>query len=210
VENINDFKEIVEVIKDQGGEAFKYCYQCGLCDTVCPWNRVRNFSMRKLIRQATFGLTEVENEEIWRCTTCGRCPQRCPRGVGILEVGMANRRLATEFDVFPAHVKPIRGVSQSLTSDGNPLNEDQKDRANWTEGLSVKTFEEGMEILYFPCCYLSYDPRLKKVAKATVSILKKAGVDFGILGVQEKCCGESIPPHRIATTPSKTTMPNSR
>ncbi len=192
MENIADFKEIVDVIKEQGGDAFKYCYQCGLCDTVCPWNRVRNFSMRKLIRQATFGLTEVENEEIWRCTTCGRCPQRCPRGVGILEVGIASRRLATEFDVFPAPVKPIRGVTQSLTSDGNPLNEDQKDRANWTEGLSVKTFEEGMEILYFPCCYLSYDPRLNKVAKATVNILKKAGVDFGILGVQEKCCGESI------------------
>ncbi|MBN2317578.1 MAG: (Fe-S)-binding protein [Acidobacteria bacterium] len=192
MENIADFKEIVDIIKEKGGEAFKYCYQCGLCDTVCPWNRVRNFSMRKLIRQATFGLTEVENEEIWRCTTCGRCPQRCPRGVGILEVGVANRRLATEFDVFPASIKPIRGVTQSLISEGNPLNEDQKDRANWTEGLSVKTFEEGMEILYFPCCYLSYDPRLKKVARATVNILNKAGVDFGILGVQEKCCGESI------------------
>jgi Fe-S oxidoreductase len=192
VENIADYKEIVDIIKEKGGEAFKYCYQCGMCDTVCPWNRVRNFSIRRLIRQATFGLTEVENEEIWRCTTCGRCPQRCPRGVGILEVGVANRRLATEFDVFPEHVKPIRGITQSLISDGNPLNEDQKNRANWTEGLSVKTFEEGMEILYFPCCYLSYDPRLKKVAKATVNILNKAGVDFGILGVQEKCCGESI------------------
>jgi len=192
VENIADFKEIVDIIKEKGGEDFKYCYQCGLCDAVCPWNRVRNFSMRKLIRQATFGLTEVENEEIWRCTTCGRCPQRCPRGVGILEVGMASRKLATEFDVFPAHVKPIRGVSQSLASEGNPFNEDQKNRANWTEGLSVKTFEDGMDILYFPCCYLSYDPRLKKVAKATVDILNKAGVDFGILGTQEKCCGESI------------------
>ena len=192
MENIADFKEIVDIIKEKGGEAFKYCYQCGLCDTVCPWNRVRNFSMRKLIRQATFGLTEVENEEIWRCTTCGRCPQRCPRGVGILEVGLANRRLATEFDVFPESIKPVRGITQSLIGEGNPLNEEQKNRAKWAEGLSVKTFEEGMEILYFPCCYLSYDPRLKKVAKATVHILNKAGVDFGILGVQEKCCGESI------------------
>ncbi|MEJ2245795.1 MAG: Fe-S oxidoreductase, partial [Acidobacteriota bacterium] len=39
MENISDFKEIVDVIKEKGGEAFKYCYQCGLCDTVCPWNR---------------------------------------------------------------------------------------------------------------------------------------------------------------------------
>ena len=65
-------------------------------------------------------------------------------------------------------------------------------RADWAEGLSVKTFTEGMEILYFPCCYLSYDPRLKKVAAATARILNKAGVDFGILGAKENCCGESI------------------
>jgi Fe-S oxidoreductase len=49
-----------------------------------------------------------------------------------------------------------------------------------------------MEILYFPGCYLSYDPRLKKVAVATANILNKAGVDFGILGSKENCCGESI------------------
>jgi Fe-S oxidoreductase len=192
VENIADYKEIVDSIKENGGEAFKYCYQCGLCDTVCPWNRVRTFSMRKLIRQATFGLTEIENEEMWRCTTCGRCPQRCPRGVGIIEVGLAARRMATEFGVFPNSVRPVRGISASLTGEGNPLNGERKDRAKWTEGLSVKTFTEGMEILYFPCCYLSYDPRLKKVARATASILSKAGVDFGILGSMENCCGESI------------------
>jgi Fe-S oxidoreductase len=192
VENIADFKEIVDGIKEKGGEAFKYCYQCGLCDTVCPWNKVRAFSMRKLIRQATFGLTEIETEEIWRCTTCGKCPQRCPRGVGIIEVGVASRRFATEFGVFPNSVRPIRGVSSSLTSDGNPLNAERAKRAAWAEGLSVKTFTEGMEILYFPCCYLSYDPRLKKVARATAAILNKAGVDFGILGSLENCCGESI------------------
>jgi Fe-S oxidoreductase len=192
VENIADYKEIADSIKEKGGEAFKYCYQCGLCDTVCPWNRVRAFSMRKLIRQATFGLTEIENEEIWRCTTCGRCPQRCPRGVGIIEVGVASRRMATEFGVFPNSVRPLRGVSASLTGEGNPLNGERKDRANWAEGLTVKTFTEGMEVLYFPCCYLSYDPRLKKVARATATLLNKAGVDFGILGSLENCCGESI------------------
>jgi Fe-S oxidoreductase len=192
VENIADFKEIVDGIKLKGGEAFKYCYQCGMCDTVCPWNRVRNFSMRKLIRQATFGMTEIENDEIWRCTTCGRCPQRCPRGVGIIEVGVASRRFATEFGVFPNSVRPVRGVSSSLTGEGNPLNEERSKRANWTEGLNVKTFSEEMEVLYFPCCYLSYDPRLKKVARTTATLLNKAGVDFGILGPLENCCGESI------------------
>ncbi|MBN2704960.1 MAG: (Fe-S)-binding protein, partial [Deltaproteobacteria bacterium] len=62
----------------------------------------------------------------------------------------------------------------------------------WARGLPVKPFAAGMEILYFVGCYLSYDARLKKVAVATAGILDKAGVDFGILGARESCCGESI------------------
>jgi len=192
VETVTPLKEIIDVIKESGGEAFKLCYQCGLCDTVCPWNRVRTFSMRRIIREATFGLTEIESEEMWRCTTCGNCPRQCPRGVKIIESGVALRRIATEYGVFPTAVRPVRTISASLAGEGNPLNEKRSDRANWAQGLSVKPFAEGMEILYFPGCYLSYDPRLKKVAVATANILKKAGVDFGILGTKENCCGESI------------------
>jgi Fe-S oxidoreductase len=191
-EVVTPSKEIIDVIKENGGDAFSLCYQCGMCDTVCPWNRVRTFSMRKLIRQATFGLTEIENEEMWLCTTCGKCPQQCPRGVKIIECGVSLRRIATEFGVFPPSVKPVRVAAESLVRNGNPLNEAREKRADWAKGLNVKTFTEGMEILYSPGCYLSYDPRLKKVAAATVNILNKAGVDFGILGSQEVCCGESI------------------
>jgi len=192
VETVAPYKEIIDVIRESGGEAFKRCFQCGLCDVVCPWNRVRPFSMRKIIRQATFGLTEIESEDIWRCTTCGRCPQQCPRDVRQIESGVSLRRIATEYGVFPTSVKPVRTASASLIGEGNPLGEERKNRANWAEGLSVQTFTEGMEVLYFPGCYLSYDPRMKKVARATANILNKAGVDFGILGEKENCCGESI------------------
>jgi Fe-S oxidoreductase len=192
VEKLNDYKEIVEVIKESGGDAFKRCYQCGLCDVVCPWNRVRDFSMRRIVREASFGMTEIEGEDIWRCTTCGICPKRCPRDVQQIESGVSLRRVATEFGVFPTSVRPIRGVTASLTSEGNPLNEERTRRADWAEGLSVKPFAEGMELLYFVGCYLSYDPRLRKVAVATATILNKAGVDFGILGTRENCCGESV------------------
>ena len=192
METVADYKEIVDAIKESGGDAFKRCFQCGLCDTVCPWNRVRNFSMRKLVRQATFGFTEIESEEMWLCTTCGRCPQQCPREVNQIESGIALRRVATEYGVFPASVKPIRTAIGSLIGEGNPLGEDREKRADWAKGLSVKTFTEGMEILYFPGCYPCYDPRAKKIATATAKILKSAGVDFGILGAKENCCGESI------------------
>ena len=192
METVAPLQEIIDVIKEAGGDAFKFCYQCGLCDTVCPWNRVRAFSMRKIIREATFGLTDIETEEMWRCTTCGNCPRQCPRGVKIIEAGVSLRRISTEYGVFPTPVSPVKGVAASLLGKGNPLGEDRGKRADWAQGLSVKPFTEGMEILYFPGCYLCYDPRLKKVASATANILNKAGVDFGILGNKENCCGESI------------------
>jgi Fe-S oxidoreductase len=192
METVTPFKEIVDAIKASGGDAFKSCYQCGLCDTVCPWNRVRNFSMRKIVREATFGLTDIESEDIWRCTTCGKCPQVCPRDVRQIESGVALRRIATEYDVFPQAVQPIRRVSASLAAEGNPFGEDRNKRADWVQGLPAKRFTEGMEILYSPGCYLSYDPRGRKIARATVDILEKAGVDYGILGPEESCCGESI------------------
>ncbi len=192
MENVADYKEIIDVIKENGGEAFKLCFQCGLCDTVCPWNRVINFSMRKIVREAAFGFTEIEGEDIWRCTTCGRCPQQCPRDVKQIDSVVALRRIATEYGVFPTSVSPVRAIRASLIAEGNPLTEERKKRADWAEGLSVKTFTEEMEVLYFPGCYLCYDPRLKKVAVATANILNSAGVDFGILGSKENCCGESI------------------
>jgi len=192
VETVTPLAEIVDEIRQAGGEAFKYCYQCGKCDVVCPWNKVRPFSIRKIVWQAALGLPEIELDEIWRCTTCGNCPSRCPRGVEQIDVGVAIRRIATAYDVFPASAGPVRGATSSLLSDGNPLGEDRAGRDAWAKGLSLKPFAEGMEALFFVGCYYSYDPRLQKVARATAGILQKAGVDFGILGSQESCCGESI------------------
>ena len=131
--------------------------------------------MRKIIREATFGLTDIEGEEMWRCTTCGNCPRQCPRGVKIIEAGVSLRRISTEYGVFPTPVSPVRGVSASLLGKGNPLSEDREKRADWAEGLSVKPFTEGMEILYFPGCYLCYDPRLKKVAEPQPISLTRPG-----------------------------------
>ena len=107
MENVADFKEIVDAIKANGGDAFKLCFQCGLCDMVCPWNRVRIFSMRKIVREAAFGMTDIESEDIWRCTTCGRCPQQCPRDVKQIEV---RGRLAQD-------CHGIRSVSHGCPSD---------------------------------------------------------------------------------------------
>jgi Fe-S oxidoreductase len=192
VETITPFIEILDEIKAVGGDAFRLCFQCGMCDAVCPWNNVRNFSIRKVIREAAFGVTQIESDDIWYCTTCGTCPSVCPRGVDQIELGIALRRLASNYDVFAASAAATQAARGSLTADGNPLSEDRAKRADWADGLSVKPFTEETDVLFFGCCYMSYDPRMNKVAKATAAILNKAGVDYGVLGTQESCCGESI------------------
>jgi len=192
METVAPFKEIVEEIRKAGGEAFRFCYQCGKCDVVCPWNRVTEFSIRKIVWQAALGLSEIELDDIWRCTTCGNCPAKCPRGVEQIEVGVAIRRIATQYGVLPGRASGLGATSASLASHGNPLGEERNARDAWASGLGVKPFAEGMELLYFVGCYLSYDPRNRKVAVATARILERAGVDFGILGSRESCCGESI------------------
>lgn len=192
METVAPFIEVIDEIKDAGGEIVKMCFQCGLCDAVCPWNRVRDFSMRRLIREAAFGLSEVEGEDIWRCTTCGTCPAQCPRGVKQIDVSVSLRRVAAEYELFPTSVRSARTARASIISEGNPLQGERAKRADWAQGLPVKPYEEGMEVLYFVGCYLSYDPRMKKVAAATANILNAAGVEFGILGDKESCCGESI------------------
>jgi Fe-S oxidoreductase len=192
VETVAPFAEIIDAVRQAGGEASRFCYQCGRCDTVCPWNRVRNFSIRRIVREANLGLSEIGLDDIWRCTTCGMCPSQCPRGVGQVDVSVAVRRIATSYGEFPGSARKVRAAGTSLANEGNPLAQPRNRRDAWASGLGVKPFTEGMELLYFVGCYGSFDPRMRKVSAAIAKILQRAGVTFGILGNDENCCGESI------------------
>lgn len=189
---LTPFKMVIDGLKEAGGDAAKLCYQCGKCDTVCPWNRVRTFFLRRMVNQAKYGVVPFESEDLWLCASCGQCVERCPRGVEIIDVMRAMRRLLVPDGVVPASIPNLRSVMTSIASVGNPWGQEPMDRANWAKDLDIREFSEGMEFLYFPCCYPSYDPRLKKVSQATATLLKHAEVDFGILGPKENCCGESV------------------
>ncbi len=188
---VTPLKEVVDIINEEGGEILKLCYQCGTCTAVCPWNKVRNFIVRRIMHQGQLGLIDFEDEDVWLCATCNNCVKRCPRGVEIIDVMRALRRAVTELGIAKVP-DSLRITIKNISAVGNPLGEPEDKRTSWTQDLDVKLHTEGTEILYFPCCIPEYDPSVQRVARATANILKKAGVDFGILGNQANCCGESV------------------
>ncbi len=185
------YQDAIDIIKEEGGEISKLCYQCGTCTATCPWNLVRSFLVRKTMHQAQLGLPDFESEDMWLCVTCNWCVDRCPRGVGIIDVWRSFRRAIVEMGIGGTP-DSLRITAKNISGVGNPQGEAREKRTDWMKDLNVPTFTKGMDVLYFGCCYNAYDPKLTRVAKATVKIMQKAGVKFGTLGNEQSCCGESI------------------
>ncbi|MCL0103932.1 (Fe-S)-binding protein [Dehalococcoidia bacterium] len=191
METLTPFKEAVDVVLEAGGEPLRTCYQCGLCSGTCPWNLVRSFIVRRIIHQAQLGLVDFESEEVWQCATCGACVKRCPRGVEIIDIMRALRKVIAEMGV--AKVPDSLRISvKNISSLGNPQGEAPEKRGDWAKDRDIKIFSEGTELLYLSCCVPAYDGKIRRIALATTDILNKAGIDFGILGENESCCGESV------------------
>jgi len=171
------------------------CFQCGTCRAVCPYARittdVNSLSARRMLHEAQLGLTDFGSEQIWTCTTCDTCVDQCPRGVEIIDFMRSLRRVEIELGAGKIP-DSLRRAMTSLASAGNPFGEGREKRGDWAERLAVKPFTKDMELLYFPGCFPAYDARARKVAQAIAGILEKAGVDFGVLGSREDCCGESV------------------
>jgi Fe-S oxidoreductase len=191
MEVLSPYKEATDVILEAGGEPVELCYQCGLCTGVCPWNTVRSFLVRRMMREAQLGATNFGSEDVWTCVTCRACVQRCPRGVEIIDVMRAIRRAVASLGlgVVP---DALRISAKNITGVGNPLGETPEKRNEWAKELKVKEFASGTEMLYFPCCVPSYDPDVKTVARSTAAIFNKLGIDYGLVGTEARCCGESI------------------
>ncbi len=136
-----------------------------------------------------------QKEEIWACTTCLACVQACPVLIEHVDkiVDVRRHLVMMEADMSEQVVLTFNNIE----TNGNPWGIGSSTRADWTDGLEIKTLAENpdAEYLYFVGCAASFDDKNKKVARALVKILNEAGVSFAILGNEETCNGD--PARRI-------------
>lgn len=68
-------------------EEFYRCLQCAVCTGSCPTAQViEGFNPREIIlRYMLYGEQEevLADEELWCCTTCHACQERCPHEITI-------------------------------------------------------------------------------------------------------------------------------
>ncbi|NLO98034.1 MAG: 4Fe-4S dicluster domain-containing protein [Peptococcaceae bacterium] len=136
----------------------------------------------------------VSREEIWACTTCMACQTVCPVSNEHVNkiIDMRRYEVMNEDNYAPELQLAYRNVEAKF----NPWGVSWSERASWAKDLDVPTMKElgdrEIEYLYWVGCAGSFDNRAKKVSVAVAKILKAAGVNFAILGREEKCCGDFI------------------
>ena len=190
------------------------CTSCARCQDVCPAyasgkslnpmqiiHDVRNYA-NEHSSQLFAGETPEEDiiarfgeEAVWACTTCHACVDVCPVNIEhVPKLTDARRHLMMERMEFDESVEdtimPLMATIENLESDSNPYGLPSHERGDWAADLDVKVAEPA-EYIYFAGCAASFDERNKKVARDTISIMKEAGLDVGILGMQEGCTGDA-------------------
>ena len=189
---------------------FFACINCGRCQDQCPAYqtdkplspKVVMMSLRKHLLHERKNLlagneasepvmdTWLTPDEIWACTTCGACMETCPvmneHIPTILELRRSQMMMENKFP------QELNATFRGLETNANPWNLGHDSRTEWTEGLEVPTLADKQEVeyLWFVGCAGSFDDRAKNVSRAMAQLLNKAGVDYAILGLEEKCCGD--------------------
>ena len=181
------FLEMSQAIAEAGGEALKKCYQCGTCTGTCPWTPITHFNIRMLVRMSQLGLEGIE-DNMWGCSTCKYCVDRCPRGVEIIDLVRAIRSVYSAGGQLPQSLRAFVG---SMSARGNPWSGDEAKRNDWAKE-KYPLFTADQEYLNFTCCTLCYDPRNTRVARAQAAIFNAAGLSWGIPSKSVNCCGESL------------------
>ncbi|MBM3285294.1 MAG: (Fe-S)-binding protein, partial [Candidatus Aminicenantes bacterium] len=129
--------------------------------------------------------------EIWTCTTCGACQHVCPVAIEHIRkiIGIRQSEVLMQ-SKFPPELNPF---FRNLEANSNPWGIGFAKRADWATSLDVPLLSEKKEagILLWVGCAGSFDEESINISRAMVTLLRRAGIDFAILGAEEKCCGDS-------------------
>ena len=194
------------------------CTRCGRCQDQCPaYLTEKPLTPKKLIQDLKNHLQKerpvllgngkdkeaqaltpimgnaITDDELWSCTSCMSCMEQCPVFIEqVPKVVDLRRYLVMMESSFPPEVA---GVFKNMEVNSNPWGLGLAKRGDWAKALGVKILSESedkdIDVLYYVGCSGSFDDRNKKVAASFIQIMQAAGVRFGILGAEEKCCGDS-------------------
>jgi Fe-S oxidoreductase len=130
----------------------------------------------------------IIEDAIWSCTTCRACQEVCPVDVEHIDKIVDLRRHLQ----MVATTEVARDPLKNLRVRGHPWRGTKYSRTDWAEGLDIKVVGEDskIDVLYWVGCTEALEDRSLKVAQAMAKLMKQAGVNFGILGEEEMCCGD--------------------
>lgn len=135
---------------------------------------------------------QIHLDDIWSCTTCAACVDVCPVLIDSVPTSLIEMRrnlVMMQADNYP---KELNSSFRGMEVQSNPWGVGADKREDWALGLDVPLMrdKQKVEYLFFVGCAGATDERAKKIQQALVRILKKANVDFAILGCEEKCTGD--------------------
>jgi Fe-S oxidoreductase len=191
------------------------CTECGRCQKVCPASITgKPLNPRAVIHDIKVNLLEngtalknggelqtsligegsegsVSEESIWGCTTCGACMEACPVFIEQMPKIIQLRRHLVESEAkFP---EELLNLFENMEGRSNPWGIAPSERTKWCSQMDVQPFDKDRtEYLFYVGCAGSFDSRNKHVSVAVAQLLDKAGISWGILGKDEKCCGDSL------------------
>ena len=187
------------------------CTRCSYCKWI-PWGYMRSpdfmqgcpsvsrynwhayaaggkFNMAYSILRDRIEISDAFLDVLYRCQMDGSCDISCKvhQDIEPLQLMQELRiKCIEEGQLIPAHMMVIDGLRQ----EDNMMLASKADRGHWSEGLDVKNLtDESAEVVFHAGCRYSFDEELWPVARDGITLLRDAGVDVGIMGVDEACCG---------------------
>ncbi|MBN1446395.1 MAG: (Fe-S)-binding protein [Bacteroidetes bacterium] len=178
------------------GQRILSCIQCGTCAGACPYGEHMLYPPRRIITMLKAGLIEdvFDSDSLFKCVNCYTCMTKCPRNIRLTEIllPLVKEQSAVRLEEMPAE---LQKAIENTYRYGNTYGESARKRAAWIETIEVPIRilakdPAPVDILWFVECDLSYHPRGQAAARATALLFHLLGLDFAILGPEERCAGD--------------------